>query len=63
MEDSVYIYGFVRFVTDCLGRGEEAKKNHKAVNINISNVPDRKFKEIKNGDPHFLSFLPCFRIK
>lgn len=63
MEDSVYIYDLVRFVADCLGGGEEAKKNHKAVNINISNVPDRKCKELKNRDPHFLSFLPCFRIK
>lgn len=63
MEGRVYIYGLVRFVADCLGRGEEAKKNHKAVNINISNVPDRKCKELKNGDPHFLYFLASFRIK
>ena len=54
MEDSVYIYGSVRFVTGFLGRGEEAKKNHEAVNTDIFNAPDRKFKEIKARDPHFL---------
>lgn len=52
-EDSVYIYGLVRFVTG----GEEAKKNHEAVKADIFNAADRKFKEIKARDPHFLSFL------
>lgn len=56
MEDIVHIYGLVRFVTGFLERGEEAKKNHEAANTDIFNAPDRKFKERKVRDAHFLFF-------
>jgi len=54
MEDSVHIYGLVRFVTGFLGRGEEAKKNQEAVNTDIFNALDGN---VKREKPRTL--IPC----
>lgn len=55
-KDSVHIHVSVRFVTGFLGRGEEEKKKHKAVNSGNFNAPGRKFKKMKTRNLNFLIF-------